>query len=60
MSRVPRGLASVHAKLTPDDLVAMRARHAAGESFSALARAFSVSITTASNAVQKLKAYKDT
>lgn len=60
MSRVPRGLASKLTRLAPEDLAAMRARHAAGESFSALARAFSVSITTASNAIQKLKAYKDT
>lgn len=60
MSRVPRGLASANTKLTPDDLDQMRMRHALGESFSSLARAFNVTTTTASCAVQKLKAYKDT
>lgn len=60
MSNVPRGLDHYATKLTPEDLKAMRDSHASGESFSSLARRFKVSVTTSSNAVQKLKAYKDT
>lgn len=59
MSRVPRGLDNWQTKLTAEQVYEMRRRHADGESFSALGRAFGVTVTTASNAVQKLKTYKD-
>lgn len=61
MSRMPKGLQHPHTKLSLEAVQEMRKRHyEGGESFSKLGRDFGVSVTTASNAVQKLKTYKDT
>jgi hypothetical protein len=59
MSRVPRGMSSPLIALSVSDVREMRRRHSDGETYSALAREFNVSVETASNAVQGLKAYKE-
>lgn len=46
--------------LTRAQVLEMRSRYAqGGETFSSLAKEFGVTVTTASNAIQGLKAYKD-
>lgn len=58
MSRVPRGLDSPLTKLSAHEVRRMRKLHKAGKTFTALAGQFSVSIETASQAIQGQGAYK--
>lgn len=58
MSNVSRGLNSPLTKLSRSTVRSFQQRHKAGETFSALAREYDVSVTTASNACQGLGAYK--
>lgn len=60
MSNIPRGVDHPHSKLSRSDVLAMREAHFnKKESFSALAREYKVTTTTASNACQGKGAYKD-
>lgn len=59
MSKIPRGLQHPFTKLTAEDVIAMRQKHQQGATFSALAREYGVTTTTASGAVQGRGAYKD-
>ncbi len=60
MSGYPRGMDSPRTKLLASQVLEMRAQHhKEGLSFSALARQYGVTVTTASNAVQAKGAYKE-
>ena len=58
-SKLARGLDAWQAGFTKETLEEARAMAEAGASFSAIGRHFGVSVTTASNAVQRKGAYKD-
>lgn len=60
MSKVPKGLSHAFTVFDLQQVRDLRAEHSRGSSFSALARKYGVSVETVSNAVQGLKAYKET
>lgn len=58
MSKISRGMA--RATLNLDQVLEMRKAHLSGtETFTSLGKKFNVSVTTASNAIQGLKAYSE-